>query len=90
MVSKAKNEAFMKERFKKDKPIIDAVVEAIKIDGKQMKTDIIAAARDATGDSKKKIIEALNRYEGVDIGQHHQWTVRREGKNAHIYKLNPR
>jgi hypothetical protein len=79
--------AVMRDLLEKNKSVIDAITNAI-ASGFDTKTELIKEARDATGESKKRIIDVLSTHTGTNTKQGKLWSLRIEDRNTHTYKLN--
>ena len=77
----------MRDKLEKNQNIIDAITDAI-TNGINIKTELIKDARDATGESKKRVITVLSEHLGPDARKGQLWTYRIAGRNAHTYELN--
>lgn len=75
------------EQHDRNSEAIDAIRDAIR-SGVNKKTELIKAAMEASGLSKRKITKALQDHEGTNLIDYQYWTVNREDKNAHVYQLN--
>jgi hypothetical protein len=77
----------MRDLLEKNESIINAMTDAI-TNGVNTKTELIKEVRDATGESKKRIIDVLTIHTGTNTKQGKLWSLRIEGRNAHTYELN--
>ena len=68
-----------------------SVIEEIKSSiacGINTKTELIAEVRNATGESKKRVISVLQEHTGKNSNHGQLWTVKTGDKNKHEYQLN--
>ncbi len=77
----------MQDKLENNQVIIDAVKDAIS-NGINTKTDLIKEVRDATGESKKRVIIVLSEHLGPDTKRGQLWACRIGDRNAHTYELN--
>ena len=71
----------------KNGTLIDEIKDAIN-NGITGKVKLIEAVRNATGESKKRVIHVLKEHTGSDTRKAQFWTCRIADRNEHIYKLN--
>jgi len=74
------------EQMAKDKPVIDAILEALE-QGDALKTDLVRNAHQNGGFSKARINAVLNAYTGVHYGKGHRWNLVPGDKNAKVYSV---
>ena len=74
-------------QYEQNREAIEAIREAIR-EGVTHKTDLIKDAMERSGVSRKRIIKALADHTGTNSLERQYWTVNKEDKNAHVYKLN--
>ncbi|MDD5276673.1 MAG: bifunctional DNA primase/polymerase [Methylovulum sp.] len=82
----AKQERRISEQLEKDKPVIDAILEALE-QGNTLKTDLVRNAHQNGGFSKARINAVLNVYTGVHYGKGHRWYLVPGDKNAKVYSV---
>ena len=74
-------------KFEKNQHIIEEIKSAI-IGGIANKTELVTEVRDATGESKKRVIQVLADHTGTKVKHGQLWTVDTSYKNRHAYRLN--
>lgn len=74
------------DRLSANRGLIEAITEALE-EGLCLRTEIIAAVHDRTGESKKRVTKALDEHTGDSMLQGHRWMCERGAKNARVYKL---
>jgi len=64
--------------------LIDAIRAAL-ADGPLKRTELVAAVRDYTAESRTKVVKVLDGHTGARWGDGHRWTVGKGADNATIY-----
>lgn len=82
----AKKEKVIADARAKDKEVIDAITEAID-QGISLKSELIVAAHDCSGISKRRLTTVLNKYLGTNINDGDLWREEIGAKNAKSYRL---
>lgn len=83
----AERQRAMDERYQANREAIQALREALQ-EGVTKKTDLIKAAMENSGLSRKQITRALRDHTGTSALDYQYWTVAKTGKNTHEYRLN--
>jgi len=63
-------------------------IKAVVSGGVVNKTELVTEVRNATGESKKRIIQVLTDHTGTNVKHGQLWTVKTGYKHRHEYKLN--
>lgn len=88
-IAAAKREDAVAARLEKNADLIEAIGRLL-ANGPMLKTELEKAARDETGDSKKRIKEVLKAHTGTRWHDGHRWSVTVGERNANEYeKLQP-
>ena len=74
-------------RLEKNNHIIEEIKSSIAC-GINTKTELIAEVRNATGESKKRVISVLQEHTGKNSKHGQFWTFKTGDKNKHLYQLN--
>lgn len=74
-------------KLEKNRHIIEEIKSAIN-GGIANKTELVAEVRNATGESKKRVIEVLTDHTGSKVKHGQLWTIDASYKNRHAYQLN--
>jgi hypothetical protein len=74
-------------KLEKNQHIIEEIKTAIN-GGIAAKTELVTEVRNATGESKKRVIEVLTDHTGTKVKHGQLWTVDTSYKNRHAYQLN--
>jgi len=68
------------EALERNAKLID-VIRAVLADGPVKKTELVAAVREDTGESKKTVLGVLDRHAGTRWGDGHRWTASSPARN---------
>jgi hypothetical protein len=79
--------AFTRAKLEKNQHIIEEIKVAIS-GGIVNKTELVAEVREATGESKKRVIQVLADHTGTNVKHGQLWTVETGYKHRHAYQLN--
>jgi hypothetical protein len=74
-------------KIEKNQLIIDEIKNAIN-DGIVNKTELVNEVRNATGESKKRVLTVLSDHQGPKVSHGQFWTVDTTYKHRHVYQLN--
>ncbi|MDD2724020.1 MAG: bifunctional DNA primase/polymerase, partial [Methylovulum sp.] len=74
------------EQMAKDKPVIDAILEALE-QGDTLKMDLNRNVRENSGFSKARINKVIDDYTGVHFSKGHRWFLVPGDKSAKIYSV---
>lgn len=77
----------LNNRYQANREAIQAIRESLEA-GISKKTDLIKAAMDTSGLSRRRIAQALRDHTGTSALDYQYWTVAKTGKNTHEYRLN--
>jgi hypothetical protein len=77
----------LERKYERNREAVEAISDAIN-DGHTKKTDLITAAMNRSGASRRDITRALSDHAGDNLNDFQFWTVSREDKNANVYTLN--
>ena len=80
----AKQARIIAEQMEKDKPYIDAILEALEVND-LLKTELVINAHQSSGLSKARINKVLAAYEGKDFSQGNRWFLISGDKNSKVY-----
>ena len=86
LTDQVKRDKAITDAREKDKEAIDAITEAID-QGLTLKTELITAAHDCSGVSKRNLTKVLNKYAGSNIGNNSIWREEVGVKNSKRYYL---
>jgi len=75
------------EVYTRNREAIDAICESLKA-GVTLKTDLVRAAQEASGLSRKQILRALADHTGPNVTRRQYWTVTKGERHSAVYKLN--
>jgi hypothetical protein len=74
-------------RLEINRDAIEAIKDVLR-EGSRNKTELVKAAHESSGVSRKRIQRALTDHTGKSIADCQYWHVDVQDKNAHVYKLN--
>ena len=77
----------LQEKVVRNYSIIEEIKSSIAY-GINTKTELITEVRNATGESKKRVISVLQEHTGKNTKQGQFWTFKTGDKNKHVYQLN--
>lgn len=83
----AERMSFLEARYRRNVEAIQAIRETLRA-GINNKTDIIKAAMDRSGITRRNIARALTDHTGSNSTKYEFWSLDVGSKNAHIYRLN--
>ncbi len=75
------------ERYERNREAIVSILELLR-EGVVIKSELVKAAMDRSGLSRRQILKALTEHAGTNTDQHEYWICQRGDKNSHVYFPN--